>query len=149
MPANLFEDRIPQDLIRCDGWLCWKSQPRNGKFTKAPINPHTDSFNLNRSARSTNQLHRPVIDKTGLSGTFDIHLTYAGTNPLSASPAAEIEPSLSAATISMPCKHKLGWRLESSRVRPRLWLLIPSKSPLKTSGLSAHGSGTPSATSQP
>jgi 16S rRNA C1402 N4-methylase RsmH len=53
MPANLLEDRIPQDLIRRDGWQCWKSQPRNGKFTKKPINPHTDSFNLNRSARSS------------------------------------------------------------------------------------------------
>src|SRR5215510_8570097 len=115
MPANLFEDRIPEDLIRRDGWQCWKSQPRDGKFTKAPINPHTDSFNLNRAARSTNQRHQPVIDKTGLSGTFDIHLTYAGTNPLSASPAAEIEPSLSAATIFDALQAQLGLTLESSR----------------------------------
>src|SRR5262245_42530168 len=129
MPANLFEDRIPQDLIRRAGCLCWKSQQRNGKFTKAPINPHTDSFNLNRSARSTNQLHRPVIDKTGLSGTFDIHLTYAGTNPLGASPDAEIEPSLSAATIFDALQAQLGWRVESSRAPTQVVVISSVRKP--------------------
>src|SRR5690348_17959035 len=41
----------------------------------------------------TLQLKRPVIDKTDLKGTFDIHVTYLGTNPLSTLPTDTIEPS--------------------------------------------------------
>lgn len=62
----------------------------------------------------TNQLHRPVIDRTGLKGTFDIHLTYAGTTPLTAAPAAAVEPS--GPTIFDAVQEQLGLRLESSRV---------------------------------
>src|SRR5262252_1016054 len=36
-----FEKRIPKELICRDRWICWRSQLRNGKPTKAPINPHT------------------------------------------------------------------------------------------------------------
>jgi primase-polymerase (primpol)-like protein len=41
MTVNFFENRIPQELIVRNHWLCWRFEPRNGKLTKAPINPHT------------------------------------------------------------------------------------------------------------
>ena len=41
MSLIFFESRVPQALVRRNRWLCWRSQLRNGKFTKAPINPLT------------------------------------------------------------------------------------------------------------
>jgi uncharacterized protein (TIGR03435 family) len=62
------------------------------------------------------QLHRPVIDKTGLKGTFDIHLTYAGTSPLSASlTPGGTTPADSGPTIFDAVQEQLGLKLESSK----------------------------------
>src|SRR5215471_18508496 len=32
---------IPEALLSRNRWLCWTSQPRGGKFMKAPVNPYT------------------------------------------------------------------------------------------------------------
>jgi putative DNA primase/helicase len=41
MLARWFGNHIPQELMCRDRWICWRLQLRNGKRTKAPINPHT------------------------------------------------------------------------------------------------------------
>src|SRR5262249_6218652 len=35
---------LPQELIRRHRWVCWKTDLRNGKPTKVPINPHTGAL---------------------------------------------------------------------------------------------------------
>ena len=37
-------DELPTLLVECDQWLCWRSEPRDGKATKVPIEPGTDAF---------------------------------------------------------------------------------------------------------
>ena len=61
-----------------------------------------------------NQLRQPVIDRTGLPGTFDIHLTYSGTNPLNASPAGEATPD-SGPTLFDALQQQLGLKLQASK----------------------------------
>ncbi|UTF54846.1 hypothetical protein [Natronosalvus rutilus] len=38
------EESIPEQLRERDQWLCWRSEDRDGKPTKVPINPRTGSF---------------------------------------------------------------------------------------------------------
>jgi uncharacterized protein (TIGR03435 family) len=72
------------------------------------------------------QLHLPVIDKTGLKGTFDIHLTYAGTRPLSTSlTPGDATPADSGPTIFDAIQEQLGLKLESSK-GPTAVLVIDS-----------------------
>ncbi|WP_312911711.1 hypothetical protein [Natronosalvus caseinilyticus] len=40
----MYEETIPEQLRERDQWLCWRSEERNGKSTKVPINPKTGSF---------------------------------------------------------------------------------------------------------
>jgi uncharacterized protein (TIGR03435 family) len=63
----------------------------------------------------TLQLKRPVIDKTDLKGTFDIHLTYVGTNPLSAPPTTDEPSAQFGLTIFDAIEKQLGLKLEASR----------------------------------
>lgn len=35
---------LPSDLTDRDQWVCWKTRQRNGKATKVPIDPATDTF---------------------------------------------------------------------------------------------------------
>jgi len=37
-------DELPTLLVECDQWLCWRSEQRDGKATKVPIEPETDAF---------------------------------------------------------------------------------------------------------
>jgi uncharacterized protein (TIGR03435 family) len=55
-------------------------------------------------------LDRTVIDKTGLAGTFDVHLEWAG-NP------AAVTPSTDASGPSLPIaiQEQLGLKLESAK----------------------------------
>lgn len=63
-----------------------------------------------------NQLHRPVIDRSSLKGTFDIHLACAGTNPLAASPLGLADvPTDSGPTIFDALQEQLGLKLESAK----------------------------------
>ncbi len=41
---TMYEETIPEQLRERDQWLCWRSEERNGKSTKVPINPKTGSF---------------------------------------------------------------------------------------------------------
>jgi primase-polymerase (primpol)-like protein len=35
---------LPDSLIDCDQWLCWREQDRDGKLTKVPVDPTTGEF---------------------------------------------------------------------------------------------------------
>jgi uncharacterized protein (TIGR03435 family) len=61
------------------------------------------------------QLRRPVIDKTDLKGTFDIHLTYVGTNGLTTSPTDGEASADFGLTIFDAIEKQLGLKLEASR----------------------------------
>ena len=37
-------DPVPSDLADRDRWVCWTEQERGGKYTKIPVDPHTDDF---------------------------------------------------------------------------------------------------------
>jgi putative DNA primase/helicase len=37
-------DAIPETLLEYDQWLCWRTEERDGKATKIPINPSTGEF---------------------------------------------------------------------------------------------------------
>jgi len=37
-------DELPTLLVKCEQWLCWRSEQRNGKATKVPIEPETDAY---------------------------------------------------------------------------------------------------------
>ncbi|MFC6941225.1 hypothetical protein ACFQE8_14840 [Salinirubellus sp. GCM10025818] len=37
-------EALPEGIVSRDQWLCWRTQERNGKPTKVPVNPHTGSF---------------------------------------------------------------------------------------------------------
>jgi uncharacterized protein (TIGR03435 family) len=56
-----------------------------------------------------NQLHQPIIDRTGLTGTYDIHVAYAGT-VRSTESAADIAPTLIDAL-----EEQLGLKLQPSK----------------------------------
>ena len=69
-----------------------------------------------------NQLGRPVIDKTGLSGGYDIELAFmpeggrggpAGTPPPGAPPLPPIDPD--APSLFTAIQEQLGLKLESER----------------------------------
>ena len=60
--------------------------------------------------RLTDPLGRPVLDRTGLEGAFDIDLTYSPDNPSIDTSGAPNAPALMAAV-----REQLGLRLESSR----------------------------------
>lgn len=45
MPSDVpHADELPDALTERDQWLCWRTQTRNGKPTKVPIDPHTRRF---------------------------------------------------------------------------------------------------------
>jgi uncharacterized protein (TIGR03435 family) len=60
--------------------------------------------------RLTADLGRPVLDRTGLSGPFDVDLTFTPDNPTVDSANAPNAPSLLTAI-----REQLGLRLESTR----------------------------------
>lgn len=37
-------DELPESIVSLNQWLCWRTQKRNDKPTKIPVNPHTGSF---------------------------------------------------------------------------------------------------------
>jgi len=37
-------DVLPETMVSMNQWLCWRTQERNGKQTKVPVNPHTGAF---------------------------------------------------------------------------------------------------------
>ncbi|MFC7237633.1 hypothetical protein ACFQS4_05275 [Saliphagus sp. GCM10025317] len=41
---KMIEESIPEKLRNRDQWLCWRSEDRDGKSTKVPIDPKTGSF---------------------------------------------------------------------------------------------------------
>ena len=60
--------------------------------------------------RLTSTLGRPVLDRTGLDGAFDVDLTFTPDNPTVDSAGAPNAPSLMTAI-----REQLGLRLESTR----------------------------------
>jgi uncharacterized protein (TIGR03435 family) len=62
------------------------------------------------SQRLIEPLGRPVLDRTGLAGAFDVDLTFQPDNPTVDAPAAPNAPSLMAAL-----REQLGLRMESIR----------------------------------
>ena len=37
-------NNIPADLVRLNQWVCWKTEDREGKVTKVPVNIHTGGY---------------------------------------------------------------------------------------------------------
>jgi len=58
--------KIPQELKNIPQWVCWKTEERDGKKTKLPINPHTGSL--------------AAVDKPQTWGTYQQALTAAKSN---------------------------------------------------------------------
>lgn len=42
-------ENIPQELKELNQWVCWKSEPRDGKTTKTPINPKTGGYAMSNN----------------------------------------------------------------------------------------------------
>ncbi|KAA6464621.1 TIGR03435 family protein [Acidobacteria bacterium AB60] len=63
---------------------------------------------------SRSGVDRPVIDRTGLAGRFDLHLKWAADAPVSA-PASAIQEDPSGPSIFTALKEQLGLRLESAK----------------------------------
>lgn len=38
------ESELPEALLGYDQWLCWRTKERDGKQTKFPVDPNTESF---------------------------------------------------------------------------------------------------------
>jgi uncharacterized protein (TIGR03435 family) len=80
----------------------------------------------------TLQLRRPVIDKTDLKGTFDIHLTYVGTGGLTTSPTDGGEASADfGLTIFDAIAKQLGLKLEPSRAPSTVFVVDSVQQPVK------------------
>ena len=68
----------------------------------------------------TNQLGRPVMDKTGLTGLFDIKLEYApgaeqAPGPFGPNPDAPLPPPVDGPSIFTAIQEQLGLKLESAK----------------------------------
>jgi uncharacterized protein (TIGR03435 family) len=65
-----------------------------------------------------NMMGRPVIDKTALTGTFDIHLEFARDQVLQGTPAIDVAPPTpdpAGVTVFTAVQEQLGLKLESSK----------------------------------
>jgi uncharacterized protein (TIGR03435 family) len=87
----------------------------NHTLDGAGISIQTLATNLSRL-----ELHRSVIDKTGLGGTFEVHLKWASDAPTglagpSDSPGAPPSDSLSGPSIYTALQEQMGLRLASAR----------------------------------
>ena len=73
-------------------------------------------FAQNLSRTYTSDLGRNVIDRTGLPGTFDVHLKWA-IDPLTANaaPGAAPSPDVAGPSLSNALQDQLGLRLESAK----------------------------------
>lgn len=71
------------------------------------------------SLPSLGSLGHPVVDQTGLSGTFDFTLNFIRESNQSASPAAETQPGMQGSTFLEALQEQLGMKLK------------PVKAPLK------------------
>jgi uncharacterized protein (TIGR03435 family) len=62
-------------------------------------------------------LERPVVDRTGLTGTFDVVLGFSpeGTVELPVPPGAQPRPDPNATSIFTALREQLGLRLDSGR----------------------------------
>ena len=74
------------------------------------------AFAANLSRNYTSDLGRTVIEKTGLTGTFDVHLTWSN-DPLTgpAAPGTGTPPDLAGPSLFTALKEQLGLRLESAK----------------------------------
>jgi uncharacterized protein (TIGR03435 family) len=67
-----------------------------------------------------NMMGRPVVDKTALTGTFDIHLEFARDQVLQGTPALDVAPPTpdpAGVTVFTAVKEQLGLKLESAGFR--------------------------------
>ena len=74
------------------------------------------AFATNLSRTYTSDLGRNVIDRTELTGTFDVHLKWS-IDPLTgpAGPGAEPPPDLAGPSLFTALQEQLGLRLESTK----------------------------------
>jgi uncharacterized protein (TIGR03435 family) len=68
-------------------------------------------------------LGRPMIDKTGLTGTFDFTLEFAIDNGLSAVPGANPPPDGSGPTLQEALQEQLGIKLQSDKASMSVYVL--------------------------
>ena len=70
----------------------------------------------NLSRNYTSDLGRTVIERTGLTGTFDVHLTWS-IDPLAgpAAPDTASPPDLAGPSLFTALQDQLGLRLESAK----------------------------------
>lgn len=74
------------------------------------------SFTMDAFAQWLSQfIRRPVVNATGITGRFDIDLTYAPPDDLAAPPGAPPPQVSSAPSLSSAIDEQLGLRLESGR----------------------------------
>jgi uncharacterized protein (TIGR03435 family) len=79
------------------------------------------------STLSRSGLDRPVVDKTGLVGAFDLHLRWTADVPEDAAKSGTIADS-TGLSIFTALKEQLGLKLESSKAQLRFLLSITSSS---------------------
>jgi uncharacterized protein (TIGR03435 family) len=86
-----------------------------------PLNWTLDALGMNMSELARNlslRLDRTVIDRTGINGTFDVHLEYARELPAGA-PGTPGDPASTVDTAASPIftalQERLGLKLESGR----------------------------------
>jgi hypothetical protein len=74
LPVN--PDGIPIDLKEPSNWVCWRSDHRQRKWTKVPINPHTGG-----NADSTNPTTRIIFFRRQSSETINQEGSAARSRP--------------------------------------------------------------------
>jgi uncharacterized protein (TIGR03435 family) len=120
LPSAPAAGQPPQPLLFRCGAMGGAGSPAGSRMDGGEV-PITELVRL-----LTLQLKRPVIDETSLTGIFDIHLTYLGTNALSTSSTDSADsPADFGLTIFAALEKQLGLRLESSMV-PTEVLVIDS-----------------------
>jgi uncharacterized protein (TIGR03435 family) len=71
------------------------------------------------AARALTRVDRPVIDKTGLTGRYDIHLEYAITGPMringGEAPDVTLPADTAGASMFSAVQSQLGLRLSSEK----------------------------------
>lgn len=66
----IYPENIPQDLRDLYQWVCWKSQERNGKFTKVPFSPQTGTLAATSDPRTWSDFNTAchVFEQGGYDG---------------------------------------------------------------------------------
>jgi uncharacterized protein (TIGR03435 family) len=89
--------------------FCGSIQMRRGRLDA----PGISMTRMVRVLTDFGNLGRPVVDSTGLTGTFDIHLVFAPDEADTGEPPPSVDPAVP--SIFTALQEQLGLRLESSK----------------------------------